>query len=748
VTILSPRFMKHLKHLILSLLLLATFPVRAEPPGISQSSELFTAPAGGKFLRWYGHSGRSYFMQVSDSNDPLNKWSWAPIIESGNNEEISYEVDGTADKGFFRLKHTDQLPGPGETLDTADFDRDGLSNIGEIAPASPLQSTDPLDGDTDSDGLKDGWERANGFDPNDNGTTNPANGANGDPDGDGVPNLTESQGSTNPQDSNDFPLEWYYVTNRLDGISSYTSTTPERGTFTYSPWNKSDMPPKDITGRLLPSMMADEVATLSFPATAMQAIQESPDNVKTIEIDWGEYASGHAHFYKFSAPPPYGNGFSFGTYLNTRSWIHAPAKPTERDLPFVKMVRVTRSRSETFSSEVTQADLVTVHIPANQTYSEAVDLSTTTLSEDLVTHTSMIKLQRVSIVPADNMAGVIGDVVESVMPGSEIKHFVTPKKTAELSQDYVELIATGVDATVFDQVLQWEGGEAGGASNTRRVKRDAAGKTEVKLLPKNGSGAVCQMNVWVVWCDVTTTSGLASFGNFMGGAIYEVSQQPTEGWRFVFKIQPASILDQATQERPKLSGVKRKDPPGAGSVYTIKPYLKAGDTATKQWDVSRQYQLTIRNSGGIPKVDLEQGGVASAWIKNQPAVADTPVPFPSSDVEGNDDPLVSDEDVNPYAMKTNDPKLNHQQGELSSCDAPFLRVLDLWGEAGRSYAVEYNFKEFARVELWDGKRTSGPFWFRISDHVKWHHYLDSIYDNAAVQWKDASSSSGIDHPKP
>jgi hypothetical protein len=256
------------------------------------------------------------------------------------------------------------------------------------------------------------------------------------------------------------------------------------------------------------------------------------------------------------------------------------------------------------------------------------------------------------------------------------------------------------------------------------------------------------MNVWVVWCDVTTTSGLASFGNFIGGAIYEVSEKPTEGWRFVFKIQPASILDQATQERPKLSGVKRKDPPGAGNIYTIKPYLKAGDTATKQWDLSRQYQLTIRNPGGIPKIDLEQGGVASAWIVNQPSATDTPVPFPSSDVEGNDDPLTIDEDANPYQALTDKPKLNHQVGELSSCDAPFARALDMWGTVGRSYSIEYNFKEFARVELSDGKRNTGQFWFRISDHIKWHHYLDSVYDEGSSQWKNLMSSSGIGHPKP
>jgi hypothetical protein len=53
-----------------------------------------------KFLRWHGQADRTYFIQVSDPNDHLRKWTWAPIIETGNDEVISYEVDGTADKGF------------------------------------------------------------------------------------------------------------------------------------------------------------------------------------------------------------------------------------------------------------------------------------------------------------------------------------------------------------------------------------------------------------------------------------------------------------------------------------------------------------------------------------------------------------------------------------------------------------------------------------------------------------------------
>jgi hypothetical protein len=138
----------------LLLVLFSASSVPAQQNGIDQTSELLTVPAGDKFLRWYGHSGRSYFVQVSDANDLLGKWKWAPVIEGGNDEDISDEVDGTASKGFFRLKYTDQIPSPNETLDTADFDGDSIINIDEIT----CFFTDPLNADTDGDGLRDGDE--------------------------------------------------------------------------------------------------------------------------------------------------------------------------------------------------------------------------------------------------------------------------------------------------------------------------------------------------------------------------------------------------------------------------------------------------------------------------------------------------------------------------------------------------------------------------------------------------------------
>lgn len=217
-------------------------PAAQEPP------EILILPQGENLLTWYGHSGRSYFIQISDPNAPLEKWFWAPVIEGGADAAISYEVGATSGSAFFRIHHTDQVPDTGETLDTADFDDDGIPNLLEISPPNG-EPTHPLNQDTDRDGLLDGWERTHYLDPNENGSILIANGASGDPDRDGLtneeeqalgadPNNPDSDGdgitdggeanqNSDPNDPEDTPAaEWLILTGDLEeGMEKSRSRT-------------------------------------------------------------------------------------------------------------------------------------------------------------------------------------------------------------------------------------------------------------------------------------------------------------------------------------------------------------------------------------------------------------------------------------------------------------------------------------------------------------------------------------------
>ena len=75
-------------------------------------------------------------------------------------------------------------------LTFVDLDSDGLDHYGELVAGS-----DPNDADSDDDGLLDGFEVANGFDPLTPGEET------GDPDGDGLDNLAEQTHGTDPFDA-------------------------------------------------------------------------------------------------------------------------------------------------------------------------------------------------------------------------------------------------------------------------------------------------------------------------------------------------------------------------------------------------------------------------------------------------------------------------------------------------------------------------------------------------------------------
>ncbi len=137
----------HFRPLLVFALCLA--PAAAESPGIDQSLALVINQNGKPFILWHGKPGHSYFVQTSDPADHLSTWRYHPVYELGSGISIDLEVDGTADKAFFRLLHTDE---PTTDPALADFDGDGIGNSAEVE----FLHTDPFAANTGIDSEPDG----------------------------------------------------------------------------------------------------------------------------------------------------------------------------------------------------------------------------------------------------------------------------------------------------------------------------------------------------------------------------------------------------------------------------------------------------------------------------------------------------------------------------------------------------------------------------------------------------------------
>jgi hypothetical protein len=375
------------------------------------------------------------------------------------------------------------------------------------------------------------------------------------------------------------------------------------------------------------------------------------------------------------------------------------------------------------------------------------------------------RLLPANIVPDDGEPGVTGDQIPSINGDEGEKHYVSPKKSAEIPNPHVVLIAENLTEEDFDANLEWEWEPMANASvdpeNSTRiwVKRDAPGKTVVRLKKQEDDEVVDTMNVWVVWCEITAHPGTSEYLYLTQGGEYIASRagiaklpasvdDPEKYWRFSFRILPPSII--TAEEKPDLEGERESPVPsegnedGEGEVYHV-IYINAfAGSAQNKWDVSRAMQVTLDNPNLITKATLESGGegYGNVFINQDPPKAtDMVVAFPTDPVMGNDDVAnLGDEDTNPYDP-SNHPVLEHPVGEITSMDAPKLDFHKLWGTSGREFGQRAKFREFARVELWDEER-KGATWFRISDYHGWYFTPKSVFDDPPAKWNDDGTSTG------
>lgn len=120
---------------------------------------------------WQSPGARTYFPQVSTD---LQLWDYTGKLEFGSGSHVNM-LPSNAPKAFFRLKYSDLPVASVTEAESADSDLDGLSNLVELKQTH----TDPLNADTDHDGLPDGWEVAHGISPLDDGSIDAVNGPDG-----------------------------------------------------------------------------------------------------------------------------------------------------------------------------------------------------------------------------------------------------------------------------------------------------------------------------------------------------------------------------------------------------------------------------------------------------------------------------------------------------------------------------------------------------------------------------------------
>lgn len=339
---------------------------------------------------------------------------------------------------------------------------------------------------------------------------------------------------------------------------------------------------------------------------------------------------------------------------------------------------------------------------------------TKTIIDDLVfileANINVIRYSAISIEvdDSDERTHVIPSVLAAA--ANPYKHFCT---AGNEMGDIV--LKANICGTVPNADISWQATGAAitfpaiGADNTTAsLTRVVANGQRIPVQLLINGVVVEEVLVWIIWASGTLTPA--------GAVDVDHNFAPTTTrirWEidFVWDIEPATIIpDTPADDVPDLTGPKTTDPPNvtATDVDVFQRTVPLAGGATMKWDSTRHLRITVDNPDGLPLPAGDEQFI-------------TRLNYPSSNIVGNDDLLVGDEDNDPYTA----PGFK----QLIGYDGPNVRFPYGFGAVGNTFERHLQFREYARVEL-DGN------WYKISDFELWRFDMRVIKASEAADTID------------
>jgi hypothetical protein len=198
----------------------------------------------------------------------------------------------------------------------------------------------------------------------------------------------------------------------------------------------------------------------------------------------------------------------------------------------------------------------------------------------------------------------------------------------------------------------------------------ASAMTGEKIKAKDGGAVAAEMDVWVVWCELTLEDNTP----FMKSPVKNGKEFTQQGRiKYRYDCFPFAMFD-LTQDVPNFN--LPPDPPAPGGIH-LWLNLPLSGGAEIRFDATRQVRVVRRSSDAV----LLSSELA--WAPDIPS-------YPATIAEGNDD--VSGNFL-PYEGPSG------TQGRMRDADNPIYTMKDSDSPATATFLMNAQFRQYARVQI-------------------------------------------------